>query len=36
VQPAVRVMTVTTCIMSAALVGTFIFQLVQQLNTPAS
>jgi hypothetical protein len=36
VQPAVRVMTVTTCIMSAALVGTFIYQLVQQLNTPAS
>ena len=36
VQPAVRFMTVATCIMSAALVGTFIFQLVQQLNAPAS
>jgi hypothetical protein len=36
VQPAVRFMTVATCIMSAALVGTFLFQLVQQLNAPAS
>ncbi|HTF68379.1 MAG TPA: hypothetical protein VK638_37445 [Edaphobacter sp.] len=36
VQPAVRAMTVATCIMSVALVGTFIFQLVQQLNAPAS
>lgn len=36
VQPAVRVMTVATCLMSAALVGTFIYQLVQQLNTPPS
>ena len=35
VQPAVRVMTVATCLMSAALVGTFIFQLVQQLKRPA-
>ena len=34
VQPAVRAMTVATCIMSVALVGTFIFQLVQQLKTP--
>jgi hypothetical protein len=29
-------MTVATCVMSAALVGTFLFQLIQQLNTPAS
>jgi hypothetical protein len=34
VQPAVRFMTLATCIMSAALVGTFIFQLVQQLQAP--
>jgi hypothetical protein len=27
-------MTVATCIMSAALVGTFIFQLVEQLKAP--
>jgi peptidoglycan/LPS O-acetylase OafA/YrhL len=36
VQPAVRAMTVATCIISVALVCTFIFQLVQSLNTPAS
>jgi hypothetical protein len=36
VQPAVKFMTVATCLMSAALVGTFIYQLVQQLNTPPS
>jgi peptidoglycan/LPS O-acetylase OafA/YrhL len=36
VQPAVRFMTVATCVMSAALVGTFLFQLIQQLNAPAS
>jgi peptidoglycan/LPS O-acetylase OafA/YrhL len=36
VQPAVRVMTLTTCVMSAALVGTFIYQLLQQLNGPTS
>lgn len=33
VTPAVRAMTVATCVMSAALLGTFIYQLVQSLNS---
>ncbi len=36
VQPAVKAMVVTTCIMSAALLGVFVYQLIAQLNSPGS
>lgn len=34
VQPAVRAMTVATCIMSAMLVGTYVYSLIHALNNP--
>lgn len=36
VQPAVKAMVVTTCIMSAALLGVFVYQLIVQLNSTGS
>jgi hypothetical protein len=36
VQPAVKAMTFATCLMSAALLGTFVYQLIQQLNATGS
>ena len=33
VQPAVRAMTIATCVMSAMLVGSYVYQLVHQLNS---